>query len=101
MSLGRQKRDEAMEAVEASTASDWFDEGLECLRGIARRQAELSTNDLWRVLERPREPRAAGPLMSRAAALGIIERTGRAVESTIPGQHARPVALWRSLLWRE
>jgi hypothetical protein len=51
-----------------------------------------------RMIGRPANPKAYGPIMRAVAKLGWIEATERSVKSVIPRNHRRPKAVWRSLI---
>lgn len=91
-------RDEAISRV-ASGSSEWQQDALLAVHELCRRQPELTTDDLWRVLERPDdlEPRAAGAVMRRAVRAGLIERTDRTRKSARVACHRRDLRVWRSL----
>lgn len=94
-------RDEAIDRVEAGS-DEWQQEAVAALRQLATRLPELTTDDLWRVLERPDdlEPRAMGAAMRSAVRAGIVERTDRTRKSERVACHRRDVRVWRSLICR-
>jgi hypothetical protein len=84
---------------------------LECkavrdlITSIARRQSELSTDDLWREMEASGvaglyQPNTLGAAFRAAACNGQIESTGRVVKSCRVSAHRRNVLLWRSLIFQ-
>ncbi len=93
-------RDEAINRVE-SGSSEWQQDALLAVDGLCRRLPEITTDDLWRVLERPDdlEPRAAGAVMRRAVREGLIERTDRTRKSARVACHRRDLRVWRSLVY--
>jgi hypothetical protein len=94
----RKARDEAIAAVDEHADDEWKDRALEAVRRTALVLDEFISDDIWTTagLDRPRESRAMGPVLRRAAALGYIEKTGKALPSA--QGHLRPVHVWRSLL---
>lgn len=66
---------------------------------MARRQAEVTTDDVWQELgdDAPfqHESRAIGPVMSRAARAGTIDATDRIRLSAL-GAGRWKVRVWRS-----
>lgn len=65
------------------------------VRTLASTGKPFTPDDVWEMgLERPREPRALGPVMMRAARAGLIYPTGRWVKSENPAQHATPIREW-------
>jgi hypothetical protein len=60
----------------------------------------VTTDDLWAAgLERPREPRAAGAVMTEAARRKWCVATDRTRKSARKACHARPVRVWASLVY--
>jgi hypothetical protein len=91
-------RDEAIARVEAASA-EWQESAARVVRSLAATRAHLTTDDLWACpdLPRPREPRAMGAAMVRAARDGVLRRTDRSAESVRPECHRRFVRVWESL----
>ena len=101
---GAQARDEAMQQVDDHADTSWKGKALAAVLHIAEHGDEVTTDEVWAALEkwyphlRTHEPRAMGPVMRRAAGLGLIERTERTTLSVRPENHRRPVRVWRSLV---
>lgn len=98
LSAGRAAADAAIEQVEEHADGAWLDEARQVVRRLAETHREFTTDDVWRSLPSTREPRALGAVMRWAATERIAENTHQTVPSTRPECHARPVAVWRSLL---
>lgn len=103
LAAGLAARDEALVRVDRNADSRWKDHVDRTIRRLASTRAEITTDDVWQALadagvEPPREPRALGSAMKRAAAAGEIAATDRIVQSARPACHARPVRVWRSLV---
>jgi hypothetical protein len=94
---GRAARDEAMNEVDAGAAILWKQDAMDALRKVAISQADLIAEDIWKFVSKPREPRATGPLMMKAARLGYIEQTEDFRQC--PSRHATYVRVWRSLIY--
>lgn len=81
-----------------------------CILAVARRQKELSVDDVIWELERVNFERIAaklpivdthhlcaiGPAMKRAFKDGVLSPTGRVTRSKIPGKNGNLHAVWRS-----
>lgn len=98
--LAGEEKKKAIDAV-ARAAKDWQSSAMPVLRQISRTVEEFTTDRVqWeldrRGIEPPREPRAYGALMRKAAREGLMEKTDRAVPSVYPRNHRRPKAVWRS-----
>lgn len=99
----RAARDEAIEAV-ADRSATWRSFALRALLQAARQLDELTSDDVWRILNRqgipaPTEPRAMGPIMLAGVRRGWLARTGRTRIADHPASpnHMRPQAVYRSL----
>ena len=92
----------ALEQV-AHNAGAWIDEALEAVACVARRHVEFTSDDVWEWLGGcdTHEGRAMGPVMRKAASLGMCERTDRYRKSTESVCHNRRKQVWRSLLFEE
>lgn len=96
---GAQLRDEALEAVDDPP---WKAFALQALEKVARRQDELSSEDVWEELEimgipKPSEGRAMGPVLMAAVKSGWII-PDRYEHATNPKHHAMPKRIYRSAL---
>lgn len=90
--------------VYQAAPEDWKAWAYLAIRYIAKRRAEMTTDPVWYMLEAwdvpgPPEPRALGPVMRGAAALGWIEATNRTHKSVRPGCHRRDLRVYRSCLF--
>lgn len=92
-------RDLGIARVGAAT-EEWQEQAVEAIRALARRQAELTTDDVWERLGRDAdiEGRAMGAAMRTAAKLGYIRRTDRTHKSERVACHRRDLRVWESLL---
>lgn len=89
-------RDEARDRVEKNADEDWKAEARRALWEAIKRvgyHGELTTDDIE--CSTPREPKVWGPMMTKAAKAGVIEKTGEMRTSTSIRCHARPKAVWR------
>jgi hypothetical protein len=96
----RAARDEAMQRVDEHADPDWKDLALDVALRVARENFDFTTDDVWQALgdNRPREPRALGPIMMTLSKRGVIRKTGMMRESTRPEAHMNPKAVWRIVL---
>ena len=93
--------DEAIAQVEANADTEWMIRARYTLVLVARQHPEFTTDDLWGAgLEKPLEPRAMGALMRWAPLAGVAMATDRTRKSAQVSNHARPVRVWHSLLWK-
>jgi hypothetical protein len=90
----------AIERVDEHADDDWKDAADRALHGLALRLPTLTPDDLWDVIDRPREPRASGPVFLRARRAGWIEPTGELVRSRNVRQHRNVITEYRSLIYR-
>lgn len=100
MSEATLARDEAMRRVEAGAEEEWKDHAFEAVRLLANPAADMyliTPDDLWDYVEKPREPRALGPVMTRAAKAGLIRST--IFHENSRNGHAPNIRIWASALW--
>lgn len=76
----------------------WTRRAWETLIGYLRGHDEFFVDDFWAEtgLEAPRDARALGPLVRRAAVAGHMEKTGEFRKSSASNSSEKPV--WRSLM---
>jgi hypothetical protein len=101
MSEATDARDAGLEKVNAPDAKHWMGLAYRALQRVACRMEHLTTDDVWAELEAggiegPRERRALGPVLMRAASAGIIEATNMVSNSGRKEAHAGPKRIWRS-----
>lgn len=95
-------RDEAIQRVDDHAAPEWKALAHKTLREVAAATAEFTTDDLIRAgLNKPREPRALGAIMRWGVSHGLIEATGRVRRSEQVTNHSRPMAVWRSRVYKD
>lgn len=80
------------EIVDAYKA--WCDGAMETVRRFASSREPFTTDELWRVLSAPPEPRALGGVISKAVRGKLIRPTGRWILSTREVCNSRPVREW-------
>jgi hypothetical protein len=94
---GRRRRDEAMDHV---NNPPWRSFAERALRQVARRQASVTSDDVWAELDRmeiprPAEGRAMGPVMMAGVKEGLIVPSGYA-SGRNPKHHADVMRVYRS-----
>lgn len=97
-------KDEAVQRVASNADPDWMRQAVDGIWALALNADTLTTDDVWDAIPdaaTTHEPRALGAAMKRAASLGYITATDTYRPSARPACHARPVRVWRSLLYRE
>jgi hypothetical protein len=94
--LAIEARDAAVQQVDDHADETWKLDARKALWTLIQRKGVgdvFTTDDID--CYQPREPRAWGPIMLRAARAGYIENTGLSRKSRSVTCHARPKALWR------
>lgn len=91
----RDARDDALNRVDEAADQDWKDRALEAVYQLCQSQPVFTSEDIWELIEKPREPRALGPVMLRAVKLGYCE-PGGFVNCSMVSRHAAPVRQYHS-----
>lgn len=83
----------------------WIPIVVEVVKRIALDKREFTSDEIWAEaaakVNVPFEPRMMGNALRTAQQNGWIEKTDRVRKSARPACHGRPVAIWRSLLWKK
>ena len=102
---GQLARDIALGVVEANASESWKRDAREAVAEVALREASFTSDAVWLWLRlnspaRTHEHRALGAIMQWAHKEGIIEPTEAWVQSQSAQQHARPLRVWRSRIFK-
>jgi hypothetical protein len=93
-----QTKREGIRNVRRGTDPDWRARCEEVVRCVALDKPYFNSNHIWERIEKPREPRALGPVMQWAKKQGFCEQLGTDI-SQIPTQHKGYVGSYRSLIY--
>ena len=99
----RQAADLAIDRVGQAADPDWLDLAAAAIKHLAETRPAFTSDQVWQQVagaSPPREPRALGVVMRRAAKAGLIEATGRWIASGRVAAHSNPKRIWRSLVYR-
>lgn len=91
---GQARRDRAIAQVAANAPAGWLEDGMLAIRSLALTRAEITSDDIWPLVEAVPEPRLMGALFREAMNRGYIRRTDRVRKSIRPECHCRPIAIW-------
>lgn len=91
-------KQQGIDRAERGAPRRWLDQALLCVRVLAERQATLTADDLWGLIDQPREPRALGAVMRAATAKGLVRATSEWRLSKRGACHRRPLRVWESLI---
>jgi hypothetical protein len=99
-------REDAITRVDDAASALWKAQALDAVRCVALIREQFTTDAVWFVLEKcgiagPREPRALGAVMRRAVTEGFCTSTGEVSKSIRTGCHRRPLAVWKSCIYRQ
>lgn len=97
LGASREARDQGIAKVEMGADASWLDQAEAAIRTIARERAEFTSDDVWRRVGKPPEPRALGAVFNHLAKAGVIRRTGRYQATAQVSRHSAPIAIWQSL----
>jgi len=95
-------RSAGIEKVIRGTDPEWADRALDVVKQVAQGKDEVTADDVWEILEQfgdtPREPRALGPIFTKAAKSNWIIKTTQYRMSRRAVNHGRDIRVWRSNL---
>ncbi|MCA9711962.1 MAG: hypothetical protein KDK70_39365 [Myxococcales bacterium] len=103
--MGSQLRDQAVSDLEQGRDAMWQGRAFEALKIAAGIHVELTTDDVWHVLERwqepaPSEPKSMAAVVLRGVREGPIVAADRAPRASCrPECKARPLRVWKSLIY--
>lgn len=106
MATAQAAKQEAVGRVAMHANPEWVQMAFQGVETLARIHAEFTTDNLWQFMETlgrgvsTHEPRALGPVMIAAQKRHWIAPTGRYEQSRRPACHLRPIAIWKSLIYR-
>lgn len=92
----------AKKKLQGIQGGGWRLGAIVALEAVARRQAELTGDDVWAELGEvdPRYGAQMGVVFRFAQGQGLIKSTGRFVESKRPSRHRSGIRVWASLVQR-
>lgn len=93
-------RAEALAAVYHGAPDDWLRQAQAVVRDLAGAGHPFTTDDVWKRLPPPPEPRAIGAVVLWAAQAGLIVNTHTTKPSHRAECHGRPVTVWASTTTR-
>lgn len=94
------RRDQALAQVADAADPNWMVEAWDALVDYLYHHETFFVDDFWAqtALTRPKESRALGPVVLRAARKGLMSKSGQFRKSAASNMTEKPV--WRSLLYR-
>jgi hypothetical protein len=93
----RVRREDGIRRADDHADEDWKEAAFRALSSYLRTHPTLFCDDLWEHIERPRESRALGPVILRAARERLMVRSGEYRKSVASNLSEKPV--WRSLVY--
>lgn len=90
---------EALAQVYAAAPETWKAAARQAIWILAYCKSEFVSDDVWRILYKPPEARALGPVMTMEARAGIIERAYTQKKTAQVSRHHTDVNVWRSLVF--
>jgi len=99
-------KEEGMAMAEAGASEAWKAAASSAIAEAAKSYRKFTSDEVWVILHSngitaPHEPRAMGPMMRNASRSGLISKTGYSKISDQEHNHARPVAVWKSMVYVE
>jgi O6-methylguanine-DNA--protein-cysteine methyltransferase len=96
LALGIEARDRGIDRVLNAETQDTWREAAYLWLAMRHYGEEVTSMDLVDAIGMPPSPNAVGAVMRSAAVQGLIESTGRYVQSNRPSCHAAVVRVWKS-----
>ena len=103
----REAKKEAMDRSEKNATPEWSEVMLKLVKLTSQEQLLFNADDVFERMEAipnapvTHDPRAFGPVMRRAVKAGYCEATDTTRKSRRESCHHRPLAIWRSKLYRK
>lgn len=98
-------KQEAMKRSMNHANPDWKAAALDAIVEVASKQASFTSDDILAVLDRldvkTHDTRALGGILTAAARLKWIRKSGNYVPSKRPACHSRPILIWESLIFTQ
>lgn len=91
-------REEAVARVDRHAPPSWKEQALRAVWEVATEEFTFTTDDVWKRLGAPPEPRALGPVMREAEKRGYCEQTDQWTLSIRASRHRAPIRVWASKL---
>ena len=102
---GEEGKQEGMNRAENNASSEFREAAEASVYQYALHNPEVTVNDMWDGLQAlgvgTKENRASGPVMTRCAKRGWIEKTDRVGRTNRASRHSGDVAIWRSLIFQQ
>lgn len=99
------KKQAGIEASYQAANSYWKNAAAKALQKVAKNNPEFTTDDIWPILAgqgvHTNNNIALGAIMQAGSRSGVMQKTGRYIESKNPKNHHRPVAIWHSNLYKK
>lgn len=100
--------DDTLRALATHARRRWLDLVLSKVKVLAPKKSEFTTDDVWALLEadgagasmRVIDGRLMGAALLEAKKLRIVVLTDRVKKSVRRECHSRPIAVWRSVVYR-
>ncbi len=100
--MAREITTAAINQAAQNATNQWMELAWQTLKTVAQEQSELTSDDIWAILDRypniqTHEPRAMGAIFRKGVKHGWIQKTGRYITTTRPIAHCKPIAVWQSI----
>lgn len=93
-------KQEAMAQAYENAPDLWKQHAQQAVIHIATHHAEFTSDEVWKILYKPKNGRALGPVMRTLAVAGYLEPTDRVVKSAQVSRHHAPVSIWKSRIFQ-
>lgn len=94
--LADDAKQQAMKQVYSAAPEKWRFDTHWAVIIVACCFQEFISDDVWKILYKPPEGRALGPIMAAAARAGYIEKLGKTNKTAQVSRHHTDVNVWKS-----
>ena len=95
----QKNKERGLERVTKGAGEDWLLKAYKVVRRVAEDHKFFTSDDVWKVLAKPEEPRALGPVMMSLERDGVIAATDIFKLSAQGTRNRAPIRLWRSCVF--
>ena len=97
--MADEEKKKAMQKAYEAAPEKWRHDAQRAIFVLSYYLPRITSDDIWRILYKPPEGRALGPVMGGMAKLGYIRKTGETKKTAQVSRHNTDVNVWSSLVF--